>query len=270
MKRILSLFLCFILSLSLAAPAFADVLWEPENAFYRRHASDCQLLQRSFYVNGEDGYVNLLAAPDSSNVNFQLENGEKVYVYWQYLDWGYVEVDNDEGGWVELNQLELIYDHISFADEYADSIMPYDNALCQPLLDSWDGSTLTLWPYPGAEEARFVWENADDAMEQLKTQGGDYFRQIFRDEEGLIWGFCGYLWGNRNFWVCLNAPAGRDDELAHSGQVELPIREVETPELIPAQEPAMPTSYLLPIILVATVVLLTAGYLVVLKKKKNR
>ncbi len=270
MKRILSLLLCLVLAFSLTTPAFADVLWEPNNRFYEKNANQCQLLQRSFYVNGEDGYIDLLAAPDSSTVNFQLKNGETVYVYWQYLGWGFVEVNNDEGGWVELGQLELIYDYISFADEYSDEIMPYDPALCQPLLDSWEGSTLTLWPYPGAEKAKYVWESADGAMEQLQTEGDSYFRQIFQDEEGLLWGFCSYLWGNRNFWVCFNAPAGRDDTQAQSGQVEIPVREVETPELIPAQEPEMPTSYLLPIVLVAAVVLLTAGYLVILKKKKKQ
>lgn len=266
MKRILSLLLALSLALSLAVPAFADVLWEPENRFYEKHAGDCQLLQRSFYVNGEEGYINLLAAPDSSSVTLQLKNGERVYVYWQYQDWCYVEVEND-GGWVPLSQLQLIYDHISFAEEYADSIMPYDSALCQPLLDSWDGSVLALWSYPGAEQASFVWEGAEGAMEQLKTEGGNYFRQIFRDEEGLIWGFCSYLWGNRNFWVCLNAPAGRDDALVQSGEAELPVRTTPEVELLPPQEPAFPVfSFLLPGILVAAVVAMTAA---VLLKKKN-
>jgi len=268
MKKILSLLLTVALALSLTAPAFADVLWEPDNRFYAQHARECQILQRSFYVNGENGYVNLLAAPDSSSVTLQLENGEKVYVYWQYLDWGYVEVGED-GGWVELRELELIYDYLSFETEYADSIMPYDPALCQPLLDGWEGSVLTLWPYPGAEQASFVWEGAESAMEQLKTEGDSYFHRIFRDEEGLIWAFCGYLWGNRNFWVCLNAPAGRDDELVQEELVELPVREIPEVELIPAKEPEMPRSYLLPAALVGAVVLLTAGYLVILKKKKK-
>ena len=266
MKRISALFLSLILSFSLAVPTLADVLWEPNNRFYEKHRSDCQLLQRSFYVNGEDGYVDLLAAPDSSTVALQLENGEQVYIYWQYENWGYVEIEED-GGWVELDELELIYDHISFAEEYADSIIPYDSALCQPLLDSWDGSTMVMWPYPGAKDPISVWEEADSAMEMLKAEGATYFRQIFRDEEGLIWGFCGYLWGNRNFWVCLNAPAGRADPLVQEGEAEIPVREIPAVELTPAQEPELPTSYVLPIALVSGVVLLTAGYLLVKKKK---
>ena len=269
MKRVLSLLLILVLALSLSAPAFADVLWEPENRFYEKHADECQVLQRSFYVNGESGYVNLFAAPDSSTVNLQLQNGEKVYVYWQYLDWGYVEVNND-GGWLPLSELELIYDYLSFESEFGNQFAPYDPAACQPLLDAWEGSTLTLWPYPGAEQAKYVWQNASDAMEQLKTEGDSYFRHTFTDEEGLTWAFCSYLWGNRNFWVCLDAPAGRDDSAVVSGDVELPVREVEEPELIPAQEPQMPASYLLPAVLVAAAIVLTIAALLLLRKKKAK
>lgn len=267
MRRIFSILCAALLAVSLAVPAFADVIWEPDNSFYRSHAEDCRILQRSFYANGADGYVNLTGAPDSSAVTGQVKNGEKLYVYWQYGDWGYATTDPE--GWVRLSDLQLIYDYISFQEEYGEAFLPYDQETWQPVIEAWEGDTLALWPYPGAEEASYVWQDAGEAMAQLAEYG---FSSIFTDEEGCTWGFCGYLWGNRNFWVCLDAPAGRDDPAVLDGEVELPVREVEQPELIPASEPEMPVSYYLPltagvVIAVAAILLLARKYMPGKKKR---
>ena len=239
MRRFQGIFLAILLALSLAAPAAADVIWEPEDDFYQKHAEACQLLQRNFYTNGPEGYVNFYRSPDSSAVTGQMENGTKLYVYWRYEDWGYVE----EEGWVPLGDLQLVYDHISFEEEYGGQFQPYDPETYGPLLEEWEGDTLVLWPYPGAAQAQYVWQDAGDAMADLKEYG---FSSIFVDEEGLTWGFCGYLYGNRNFWVCLDAPAGRDDPAVTGGAVEIPVRQVEQPELTPAQEPELPAAYYIP------------------------
>ena len=239
MKRLFGGLFAALLAMSLAVPAAADVLWEPEDAFYQSHAEACELLQRNFYTNGPEGYVNFYHSPESSSVTGQMENGEKLYVYWQYEDWGYVE----EEGWVVLSDLQLIYDYLSFEEEYGDQFLPYDAETYAPLLDEWTGDTLALWPYPGAAEVSYVWQDAGDAMADLKEYG---FSSIFVDEEGLTWGFCGYLYGNRNFWVCLDAPAGRDDPAVTGGAVEIPVRQVEQPELTPAQEPELPAAYYIP------------------------
>ena len=241
MRRFQGMFLAALLALSLAVPAAADVIWEPEDSFYQKHAEECQLLQRSFYANGAAGYVNFYTSPGSGIVTAQMENGNRVSIYWQYEDWGYVETE-DVTGWAALEEFQLIYDYISFEEEYGDQFQPYDAEACAPLLDGWEGDTLVLWPYPGAEQASYVWQDAADGMEELKEYG---FSSIFVDEAGLTWGFCAYLYGNRNFWVCLDAPAGRDDPAAQEGGMEIPVRQVEQPELIPAQEPETPVSYYL-------------------------
>ena len=46
--------------------------------------------------------------------------------------------------------------------------------------------------------------------------------------------------------VCLDAPAGRDDPAVTGGAVEIPVRQVEQPELTPAQEPELPAAYYIP------------------------
>ena len=242
MRRLRGILLAALLAVSLAAPAAADVIWEPEDSFYQKHAEACQLLQRSFYTNGPEGYVNFYRSPESDTVTGQAENGTRFHIYWQYGDWGYVETE-DVTGWAPLEEFQLIYDYISFEEEYGDQFQPYDAEACAPLLEEWEGDTLVLWPYPGAEQADYVWQDAADPMEQLKEYG---FAQIFVDEEGLTWGFCAYLYGERNFWVCLDAPAGRDDPAVQGGAVDMPVRQVVQPELLPAQEPEMPASAWIP------------------------
>ena len=88
MRRLFGGLFAALLAMSLAVPAAADVIWEPEDAFYKSHAEDCTLLQRSFYTNGEAGYVNLYASPESDTVTGQIENGNRSAIYWQYEDWG--------------------------------------------------------------------------------------------------------------------------------------------------------------------------------------
>ena len=78
MRRFQGMCLAVLLALSLAVPAAADVIWEPEDSFYQKHAEECQLLQRSFYTNGPEGYVNFYRSPDSSAVTGQMENGTKL------------------------------------------------------------------------------------------------------------------------------------------------------------------------------------------------
>lgn len=247
MKRLISLCFAALLAFSLAVPTFADVIWEPEDAFYQKHADDCALLQRSFYANGADGYINLHESPESAFVTGQLENGAQLYIYWQYEDWGYLE--GDVTGWVALEDLQLIYDYISFEEEYGDEFLPYDAEQYRPLMENWTGDTLALWPYPGAEKAEYVWQDAADGMADLKEYG---FDSIFVDEEGYTWGYRGYLYGNRNFWVCLDDPGDRT----------FTVRQVDQPELIPAATPKTPLFNYVPMtlgIVIAAVATLILG-----------
>ena len=122
MRRLLTGCWALALLLSLAAPARADVLWEPNNSFYERHADECQYLGRSFYANGAEGYITLWDAPGGYLVKGQFSNGFILWVYYQFEDWVYAVVWGDEGeisGWAPLADFALKYDDISFAEEYA-------------------------------------------------------------------------------------------------------------------------------------------------------
>ena len=134
MKRVLTCALTLFMLLTLCAPAWADILWEPDNKFYEKHRNECTYIDRSYYANSPNGFVTLYDAPNGSIVESQFQNGSVLHVYYQYQDWGCITAFGEEGpmnGWTKMSELSLVYDHISFAEEYADKITPYNRRVCR-------------------------------------------------------------------------------------------------------------------------------------------
>lgn len=260
MRRLLTGCWALALLLSLAAPARADVLWEPNNRFYERHADECQYLGRSFYANGAEGYITLWDAPGGYLVKGQFSNGFILWVYYQFEDWVYAVVWGDEGeisGWAPIEDFALEYDHLSFAEEYADAIYPY----CGQFADyDGDAEEIVFYEYPGAPESKDVREAAW-ALDELTGQAGDsYIQSIFVDEEGRTWGYVGYLYGRINGWFCLDEPEGRN----------FPVRQVGTPELTEAREPTLPVRGYVPYILSGVLVLAAVALAAVLLARRRK
>ena len=46
MKKLWMLCLALLTAVLLTAPAYADVLWEPENRFYEKHQDECEPIVR--------------------------------------------------------------------------------------------------------------------------------------------------------------------------------------------------------------------------------
>lgn len=258
MKRIYCVLLTLLMVCVLARPARADLLWTPDNRFFERHSDQCTYVGRSYYANGDSGFVTLWDAPGGSGVEAQYENGTKLWVYWLYQDWGCISVWGDEGsvdGWVPMSELELIYDHISFEEAYGSQFRAYGGEFTD-----YGGTAqgITFWEYPGAPEPNLVWDYDSDILSGLREPNS--FSAVFTDEEGLNWGYVAYLYGHRNFWICLDDPTGTD----------FPVREIPRPELIPAQPPTPPSVSLLPFGLVGAVVLVTAGLLFRLSRTKKK
>jgi len=268
MKRLLTCLLTLMLLLALAAPARADVIWEPNNTFYKTHQNQCRNVPgRAYYTNGEEGFVTLWTAPGGSTVAWQLENGEKLYIQWLYEDWGYAEKGED-GGWVPMEELYLIYDSISFAEEYADEIRPYDGEFADY---AGDAETISFFSYPGAPEIQRTYNLAEwgEALTNLTgTAGQDsYIQSVYVDENGLTWGFVGYMYGRLNAWFCLDDPAA-------AGMMTSCIPEVDdligSGELTAPQTPRLPAKGYTPYILVGGVVAVTAILLAVFFRKRTK
>ena len=263
MKRLFVFLLALLTLLALAAPAYADIMWEPDNSFYRKHQDECTYVDRNYYANGPEGFVTLYSAPGGGIVQGQYRNGFSLHVYHRYQDWGCVTVFGNEGqvsGWAPMSELELIYDYIAFEEEYADRITAYNGEFADY---EGDAAAVNFYAYPGAPQIRQTWDTAGEwhVLENLtgSTDGHSYISSIFVDEDGRTWGYVNYMYGHLNSWFCLDEPDGTD----------FPVRDVSAPSLIPAQTPVLPVSAYVPYILVGLVVAVTAGMLVFFYGKRK-
>ena len=257
-RKFFSLVLMVTTLLALCTPARADVLWEPENDFYKKHADQCDYIGRQFYANGDEGFITLWDAPEGTRVVQQFRNGYTLWLYYQYEDWVCAVVWGDEGeivGWAPMEDFVLKYDYLSFAEEYADEIHPYDGQF-----EGCDGNVeeIVFYDYPGAPAPKDVWE-AEEVLDQLTDTG--YIDSTFIDEEGRTWGYVAYLFGSRNLWFCLDEPDGRD----------FPVRQVGTPELTAAKEPTLPLRGYVPYILsdVLVIAVVAAAAVLLARRKKT-
>lgn len=282
----------------------ADAIWEPRSEFYEENASECYYNNRSYTAEGPNGVVKVYVSPENATVVDTMENGTKVYISFTYVDddgieWGVVENYSDESktGWVPMDYMEVVYDYISFSQEYAASIVNENGVLPE----KYAGQTVKVWAYPSAWVPR-------DIVISAEEKNLPQYSQTFVDETGLKWGFIGYYYGMKNMWICLDNPVGTLGEL-YPGSI--PTRDVELvgkvyadgteiePGIKPqigsveegeqaatgeqasdvvqeesAQEEIVPKedNSLVYIVggLVAAVVAVTGGLLVCLKKKKNK
>ena len=212
MKRLYSTFLlcavCFLLAIPLTANA--DVIMTPINDFYAQHSSECVFLGRSFYINGEAGFVSVKEAPDSTKEIAVIENGECILIQFTYdykeQSWG-AALFWDQGrpdGWVPMEQLVPVYDYISFEKEYLKEFYPYGGDY-DTLFVAGD---IVFWAWPGSGEQAWIleeeWRNAETDANFLQAT------HAYKDNEGREWGFFPYVYGRKNTWVCLNDPGNRD------------------------------------------------------------
>ena len=242
----------------------ADVIFEPDDSFYERHASQCTYVNRVFRANGPDGVVILYKSPESSRVIDTWENGFEVWISFVYEDedgvaWGIY--DRDKTGWMPMDYMELVYDSISFMEEYDEQITASQGSLDKEYLDK----EVNFWKYPGSEE--FYAEEIDSNFN---------YNAVYVDGAGHTWGYTGYYYGRRNIWVCIDNPAADYAELypdgVPGGKPGENTENAQTPEqgdmgtqrIVPKVNRGM---VLLAVGGVALVVLVTARLLLVMKKK---
>lgn len=188
MKRTLAL----VFALLLLAPslAFADVIVEPENSFYRTHQSECQHREgRTYLANGPDGTLDLYTAPNGT-VSKTLQNGTALYCQWTYADnqgivWGF---SDGHEAWAPLGYTLVQYDHISFEEEHPDTIVSATDMIGK------EYAAVFLYEYPGASDPIRL-----DAVNLAA-------KKSYTDEQGRLWGFVPYIYGIRNRWFCLDDP----------------------------------------------------------------
>lgn len=198
-KKLLSLLLAAAAALSLATPAAADVIWEPENSFYEKHRDECTYENRAYELAGYDGSVKLWTAPGGM-ARQELPNGKQGTVQFRWsgngVEWGYIcgVFENwQDGGWVPMDDLTLIYDSRQFREDHAADIVEGD-----PVPVEFDSAV--LYSYPGGPVGGSLKEDA------AYMPFSDVFSTLYTDGNGLRWGHVGYYMGRRDGWVCLDDP----------------------------------------------------------------
>lgn len=200
---------CWVLS---AMPVKADVIWEPDDNFYNEHREDCQYVNRNFTANGPDGEVIVYKSPENPKVVDTWENGFKAYISHVYTDedgneWGiYENYETDVMGWVPMAYMKVVYDGISFLEEYGDSFVETYESFSEELA----GQTVYCFDYPGAKNGFEM--RMPDVTEEMPM-----YARTFTDEQGMVWGYIGYFRGVRDCWVCLSNPTATFEELYPDG-----------------------------------------------------
>lgn len=242
----------------------ADIIWEPMNSFYEEHSTECTYVNRQFTADGPDGIVILYESPESSKVVTTWENGYRTYISFTYEDergvvWGIS--DDDQTGWMPMDYMKVVYDSISFAEDYGDQIVNQDGTLDEQYQDE----TIYFWKYPGSE-----------SCSSMSLQDWEYmpeYSATYTDEAGHGWGYIGYFYGHRNVWICLDQPTSDYAGLYPDGGPKIGADDTEsqdpegqrTERIVPKTDNG---TVVVVIVLVVGVVLITAVLLVILKKRK--
>lgn len=264
-KRVFSLLLALIL-LSLANPAYADVIYEPEDRFYQNNYQNCEYLGRSFFTNGKDGYVSIYRSPDSDAILDVASNGDRIYVSFTYDNdktlWGVVQYTIDADGkllnaysgdattgWIMMDELHLIYDASSFYDAHENKFYAYTGEGIKSGQDE-----IILWTFPCSGEIAGHMPEAESYLFQI----------AYKDQDGREWGHISYHFGMRNVWVCLSDPANKDIP-----PVEYETVSLTPPSASPAPSASLSSTTILLIVLIALLVIVTVVLIPVLLKRRK-
>lgn len=243
-----------------ALPVQADIIWEPDDQFYNHHAEECTYVNRTFTTNGPDGVVIVYQSPESPRIITQLDNGSNVHISFTYQSadgilWGIYE-GADQTGWLPMDYMNVVYDSISFTEDYADEIVD-ENGVLDTI---YQNKEIYLWKYPGSQVYDMI-----QTRDFLPT-----YESVYLDEKSRHWGNVGYYMGMRNVWICIDDPAADFETLYPSGA---PTRELAqstqspsetTKRIVPKQNTAV---VMLTVLLVLAVTLATAGLLLKFKQK---
>ena len=129
MKKGVGLFLLLICFYIQVMEVSADVIFEPQDIFYKHHANECEYVNHFFIVNGYEGKTELYKSPLSGKVKAVMKNNEEHYISYVYTDikgneWGLVEDVEDTEGWVPMVYMFSHYGRDSFPVSYTHLTLP--------------------------------------------------------------------------------------------------------------------------------------------------
>ncbi len=209
MKKIICVLAGMLCCLLGSISVKADVIWEPENSFYREHAEECTYVSRMYTTNGPDNKVISYKSPEMPQEVDTWENGVRVQILFTYEDsddnlWGIYDDYQGTTGWIPMEYLELVYDSIAFREEHKAEIIGDAGELDE----KYAGETIYLWKYPGSEEYTPM-EVSDYTPE---------YSGIYVDGNGKRWGCVQYYFGIKDTWMYLDEPTADFQRIFPDGQ----------------------------------------------------
>lgn len=202
--------------------AKADVIFEPEDSFFRKHSDECASENRTYICNGPDGETTSYKSPESGKVRDKISNGKQIYIYYVYTDkerieWGYYEdYVNDITAWIPMPYLANVYDEEMFCSLNSSSFSSEDGSI----VPEKEGK-LYLYQYPSSDNS-VSWEVPEEGREDYEV----WYSTVFTDETGKKWGKVNYFFGVKKYWVCIDNPLADFNELYPDGAPERKLEEV--------------------------------------------
>lgn len=199
LRTLLTLTLTILMLSALALPVAADIIYEPSNLFYNTHREECEYLRVRHYVaNTKEGYAYLYQSPDNAMTVRAYPNGEEAAITWLYTapngaQWGMV---GDESGWICLADWSLVYDSREFLKDHETECVPFEGESAAEI-PATEEKPVIAWSYPGGDRAEYTLSSGNVAY---------FVGQTYTDANGTVWGHIGYMYGMRDFWVCLSNP----------------------------------------------------------------
>ena len=193
-----------------AVNARADVVWS--NDFFNRNKDDTEPMNRSFIVNGADGYVSAKEAPGSDKEAFAYENGMMIIIGSTYLDhgryWGIPPIGhayNNMQGWFLMDEMLMIYDHIDFVAEHQEELYDYTGNANRVLR----GDEYFVWRWPGSDMEKLCYSTEYVSNSDFKAT------YAYKDNEGREWAYFRIMGGGpqggglyainaASGWICLD------------------------------------------------------------------
>ena len=225
---------CTVLITLLSGFALADEVPEPNDEFFAAHSNECAYYNRDLYANGESGYLELFDKPGGKTLGFA-DNGGLFRVLFSYKlggeSWGLVEYSrsgeklvprvNEEyvTGWIKMADTVLKYDYQSFDEMHGFDYKPYTGNYSELK----NVQNIVIWTFPNSGESSGTIEKIDQNF---------CMKSIYTEPNGTRWGYIGYYYGMKNFWVCISKPT----------DPSLPAKDIPVPDLHMPQPGSSPES----------------------------
>lgn len=199
MKKIALFVLSVIMLAALLCPAvYADIIATPHrNTFFNDHFKECEYVDRNYTVSET---VAVFSSPEHKKILGHIEAGSIININHVYtapdgVQWGISLTDGyTDGVWMLMSKLTVVYDYISFEEQYGHTFTAYDAA--KHVLPE---GAICLWTYPNSGVvARYSGQPDDAEYIAAVVKGID---KVYTDEAGISWGFITYYYGIRNTWV---------------------------------------------------------------------